>query len=458
MRIFGLTISRRSEKALSPPDRRDRWYSVLESFSGAWQQNVEVKLDSVLAYSTVHSCMTLIANDISKLRVNVVKESPDGVTNVQRKHPLLPLLRRPNPFQNSIQFFQHWVISKLAHGNVYILKHRDGRGNVIGLYLLDPMRVRVLVSDEGEVFYELKQDFLSGLTMASVTVPASEIIHDRMNTLHHPLVGLSPIYACGLAATQGLNMQTNSTAFFGNGARPSGVITAPGEIKKDTAERIKETWNTSYTGANSGKVAVLGDGLKYEPMVMTMVDAQMIEQLKWTAETVANCFHVPYYKVGGPPPAYNNIEALQTQYYTDCLQIQIESIEWMLTEGLAFSDETGVEFDLDGLLRMDTSTLVKAEADAVKAGIKAPNESRRRLNLPPVKGGETPYLQQQNFSLAALAERDSNDPFAKPPPPPVQPPVEEPEDEEEPEDDEEDTETERALAAIRFKFAEALHA
>ncbi len=58
-------------------------------------------------------------------------------------------------------------------------------------------------------------------------------------------------------------------------------------------------------------------------------------------------------------------------------------------------------------------TQVLAEKDAVGAGIKSPNEARRRFDLPPVRGGDSPYLQQQNYSLAALAKRDAQaDPFA----------------------------------------------
>ena len=198
----------------------------------------------------------------------------------------------------------------------------------------------------------------------------------------------------------------------------------------------------------AGKIAVLGDGLTYEPMMMTAVDAQMIEQLKWSAETVANCFHVPFYKVGGPAPAYNNIEALNLQYYSDCLQVLIESIELCLDEGLRLPARYGTEFDLDDLLRMDTATMVKAEAEAVGAGIKAPNEARKRLNLKPVAGGETPYLQQQNFSLAALDRRDqSADPFApketsRPEPDPASPA-----------DD-----TERMMGALALKFMREAHA
>jgi len=43
----------------------------------------------------------------------------------------------------------------------------------------------------------------------------------------------------------------------------------------------------------------------------------------------------------------------------------------------------------------------------------SPNEGRSKLDLKPVDGGESPYLQQQNYSLAALAKRDAQaDPFA----------------------------------------------
>jgi hypothetical protein len=89
----------------------------------------------------------------------------------------------------------------------------------------------------------------------------------------------------------------------------------------------------------------------------------------------------------------------------------------------------GTEFDLDDLLRMDTATKVKAAADAVGSGTMAPNEARRRyFGLGPTDGGESPYLQVQNYSLAALAKRDQNStpvtpgldqPAAEPAPPSV---------------------------------------
>ena len=129
--------------------------------------------------------------------------------------------------------------------------------------------------------------------------------------------------------------------------------------------------------------------------------------------------HVPGYMVGAaPPPAYNNIQALNQQYYSQCLQSLIESLESCLDHGLGLTEiagrDLGVEFDLDDLLRMDTATLTAALKEQVAAGITSPNEARERLNLPPVPGGDTPYLQQQNYSLAALDKRDTgDDPFGK---------------------------------------------
>ena len=124
-------------------------------------------------------------------------------------------------------------------------------------------------------------------------MPAREIIHDLMMPLFHPLIGVSPIYACGIVALQGLNIQANSSQFFASGSNPGGVLTAPGAIDDSTAQRLKACWDANYTGANVGKVAVLGDGLKYEAMSVNAVDAQLIEQLKWTTETVCACYHVP---------------------------------------------------------------------------------------------------------------------------------------------------------------------
>src|SRR5690606_6665184 len=155
------------------------------------------------------------------------------------------------------------------------------------------------------------------------------------------------------AAMQGLNIQKNSTSFFGNRSIPGGILTAPGHISDDTASRLKSYWESEYSGRNAGKIAVVGDGLKLEGMAVKATDSQLIEQLKWTAEVVCSTFHVPPYKIGiGEQPTYNDIQSLNIEYCNQCLQSLIEDAELCMDEGLGMADGIGTEFDLDGLLRM----------------------------------------------------------------------------------------------------------
>src|SRR3546814_4408976 len=49
------------------------------------------------------------------------------------------------------------------------------------------------------------------------------------------------------------------------------------------------------------------------------------------------------------------------------------------------------------------------------------NQAAKKLGLPKVEGGDTIWMQQQNYSLQALMERDRNDPFAKAAHAPAQP-------------------------------------
>jgi HK97 family phage portal protein len=340
---------------------------------------------------------------------------------------------------------EQWILSKLTHGNTYAFKQRDQRGIVVALYVLDPQRVSVLVAPDGSVYYELKRDDLSGLARDSLVVPASEIIHDVMVPLYHPLVGVSPITACGLAASMGLKIQNNSAVLFANGSKPGGLLMVPTDITKETADRMKAEWDLANSGMNAGKTAILPAGIKYETPAMNAVDAQLIEQLQWTSETVCSAFHVPPYMVGvGPPPNYNNIEALNQQYYSQCLQSLVESMELVLDEGLELPKPYGTEFDLDDLLRMDSKTMMDTIARGIQAAIYSPNEGRAKVNLKPTPGGETPYLQVQNYSLEALAARDQ-----APDSPTIT--VEDAEDADEPSDDE-DTDEDDDTKALDVEY------
>lgn len=384
------------------------WFPLIigEARPGDWQKNIEWTVDCVLAHHAVYSCITLISNDIGKLRHKLVQED-DGIWNEVTNPAYSPVLRKPNRYQNQIQFRQWWITSKLIRGNTYALKVRDNRKVVVGLYILDPCRVQPMVTDSGDIFYQLQGDNLNGLDKGGLMVPASEIIHDRMNCLFHPLVGISPLFAAGCVANLGLKIEHNSSRFFGNASQPSGILTAPGAISDANSKILSDYFNENFTGEKSGRVAVLGDGLKYERLSVTASESQMIEQLRWTAEVICSTFHVPPYKIGvGDMPTYNNVEALQQDYYNTCLQSLIEEYEACLDEGLGIAEDMGVELDLDALLRMDSKTQIEVLNASVSGSLRTINEAREKLNLGKVDGGDSIWMQQQDTSLAALAKRD----------------------------------------------------
>ena len=416
MNILGLKITRAKAApsgALAPVVPAGGQSSFLgfiaESFAGAWQRGiVKANRTDLLANSAVFSCVTLIASHISMLCPQLIEER-DGIDReVVRTSPYWPVLRKPNHFQTWMQFAEQWVVSKLLYGNAYALKVRDARGIVVQLYLLHPERCRPLVAPSGDVFYQLASDNLSGVT-DQVSVPASEIIHDRMVALWHPLVGVSPITACASAGGLGNKIAENSEKFFGNFSRPSGLLYHPGQVSDQHAADLKKRWDENYSGDKIGQTAVLAGGLKYEPMSIPANDAQLIEQLRWTVEDVARCFHVPLFMLGAAPiPATSNVEFLTRLYYTQTLQPLIEQMESCLDDGLGLASVGyEVELDEDSLLRMDQGARFDSYERAIRAGWMAPNEARAEEGYKPVEGGETPYMQQQNWSLAQLAKRSA---------------------------------------------------
>ncbi len=443
MNIFGLTIGRTKALTtggaaqLASVNPRGGWTSlwrVLESFAGAWQTNVEITLTDVLSHPVVYACISLVSSDIGKMGgPRLVAKDDDDVWSEFENAAFTPVLRKPNTWQTRIQFYEHWMLSKLSYGNTYVLKVRDQSNIVRSMYVLDPQRVTPLVAPNGDVYYELLRDDISDLPMSTVTVPASEIIHDRMNCLYHPLVGIPPIHACGLAATMGLKIISNSAKLFANGSRPSGILTYPGDMAQESADRMKAQWQQNY-GSDStsfGEVALLTGGLTYTPVSQTAAESQMKEQGEWVDRLICTAFGVPPYMVGvGSAPLNNNVSALKQHYYDTTLMRHTESIELCLDEGFNLHDrkydgvQYGTEFDTDKLLRMDQATMMTAIQDGMKAGVLKPNEGRLMLNRGPVKGGDTPYLQIQNSSIAAIDWREQQEKIAPKelPPAPNEPP------------------------------------
>lgn len=402
---------KKSASTAQPVNGGDVWHTIHEPSMGAWQRNegIEVSKNDQMRHHAVFACVSLITRDIGKLKIKT-KKKVDGVMQ-QCDSRVNSLLAKPNEFQNWQQFAEAWATSKSTSGNTYVLKVRNIFGDVWKLHILNPERTKPLVDPNGNVFYQVRRDRLFNLD-EDVVFPASEIIHDRFNCFYHPLVGLSPIAACALSASQGISIQRNAQSFFANESRPSGILTAPGSISDSNSKELKNNWEKNYSGHGRGGTAVLSDGMTYIPMSVAAHDAQLVEQLKMSGEIVCTAFSVPAFKVGLAAIPAGKISDHNDIYYSDCLQHYIESIEALLNQHLDIEDGVEVEFDLKALLRMDAGSQMAYLKEGVGSSILSPNEARGELGYSPVAGGDSPMIQQQNYSLAALAARDATNPLA----------------------------------------------
>jgi HK97 family phage portal protein len=404
-----------------------------ETYAGEWQTGgastgSQVK-KSPLAYSAVFTCINNIASDVSKLPLRIMRPRANGGgMEVHTNHPLMYVLRKPNNYQTSLQFLQHYLASKLWTGNAFVVLFRDARGVPESMHVIDPTTVTPAVTAEGDVWYLVKANDLNKLS-EDTYIPARNIVHDRAMTLFHPLVGVSPLYAAAVSASIGNNISTNSDTFFANMSRVSGALTAPGEIPPTTAERLKREWDNNYSGLGFGKIAVLGSGLEWKPLTMTAVDAQLIEQLRFTVEDIGRVYRVPSFMLGETKMTYKNSEQLSRYYFQGCLSYHIEAAEQCFSQKFELSGGVEVKFDLAPLFRMETDLRYDTHSKALSSGIKSINEVRAEEDLPPVKGGEEPRMQMQYIPLSMVnaAITTGN---GTPTPAPAAPEPEEPEDDE----------------------------
>jgi len=408
-------------------DWRGGWRRISEPFSGAWQRNIEEKRGDLITYPTLYACIFRISSDIGKLPFTLREyDERTGISRGVQNPAYSPVLRKPNGFQTSAQFREYWIITKLCQGNAYLLKRRDERGVVVDLYVLDPERVMPMVTNAGEVYYQLYTSPLNTLPpdypADRLIVPASEIIHDRCMTIHNPLIGVPPLAAAYWPTLKNMKIMRSATEFFANNGQPGGLLTAPAGMSDEDAKKVQEYWNTEFTGTQSGRVAIIGADMKFTPFAYKSIDSQMIEQMRYGDEQICQPFGVPPFMVGiGTIPTGLGVDGIYQLYYQNALQTHIEHMEALLDEGLRIASPMGVELDLSPLLRMDESK--RADVTQKLNKTETPNEGRRRFNLPPLVGGDTVYMQQQDFPLDQVRLNK-----IAPPAPPAPAPAPEPQD------------------------------
>ena len=378
--------------------------STYTFYMGGSTSGKPVNERSAMQMTAVYSCVRILAEAVAGLPLHLYRYTDSGGKEKALDHPLYPLLHdEPNPEMSSFVFRETLMTHLLLWGNAYAQIIRNGKGEVVALYPLMPNKMTVDRDENGELYYTYQRANEEAHTMegSSVVLKPSDVLHIP-GLGFDGLVGYSPIAMAKNAIGMAIACEEFGAKFFANGAAPSGVLEHPGTIK-DPA-RVRDAWQSQFGGsANTGKVAVLEEGMKYTPISISPEQAQFLETRKFQINEIARIFRVPPHMVGDlEKSSFSNIEQQSLEFVKYTLDPWIIRWEQSMMRILLSADdkkEYFIKFNLEGLLRGDYQSRMNGYSIARQNGWMSANDIRELENLdriPAEQGGDL-YLINGNM-------------------------------------------------------------
>ena len=387
-------------------------------FMGNSTSGKRVNERTAMQMTAVYACVRILAESVAGLPLHLYRYTDSGGKEKAIDHPLYFLLHdEPNPEMTSFVFRETLMTHLLLWGNAYAPIVRNGKGEILGLYPLMPDRMTVDRDSAGQLYYRYNAS-----SDESPQTGRGEVILTHADVFHIPglgfdgLVGYSPIAMAKNAIGMAIACEEYGARFFQNGATPGGIIEHPGKLTDPAA--VRDSWNQSFGGSvNSGKVAVLEEGMKYTPISISPNEAQFLETRKFQIDEIARIFRVPPHMVGDlEKSSFSNIEQQSLEFVKYTLAPWIARWEQTISRLLLLGDEKTQYFaklNVDGLLRGDYQSRMSGYATARQNGWMSANDIRELENLdriPPEDGGDL-YLINGNMTKLAdagiFAEKDN---------------------------------------------------
>ncbi|MGP9806006.1 phage portal protein [Paracoccus sp. NSM] len=342
-----------------------------------------------------------VGNPIGFRSVKLIAEAAAAVPLVcedhERRydaHPVLDLLRRPNPGQGRAELFEALFGQMLLSGNGYLEAVGLGaEGLPEELHVLRADRMSVVPGEDGwPVAYEYavggrKHRF----DMAGSPDPICHIKSFHPQDDHY---GLSPLQAAAVALDVHNSASAWSKALLDNAARPSGAIVykgldGQGTLSPEQYDRLVGEIEMNHQGArNAGRPMLLEGGLDWKPMGFSPSDMEFHETKLSAAREIALAFGVPPMLLGIPGDATyaNYAEANRAFYRLTVLPLATRvaaSVAWWLSEHLGAEIELRPDPDQVPALAEDRN---QQWARVAAATFLTDAEKRALLGLPPLEG------------------------------------------------------------------------
>jgi HK97 family phage portal protein len=350
---------------------------------------------TAMQLSAVWCAVGLISDSIATSPLCIFEKLPDGSRREADEHPLYPLLHdQPNDEMTAFTFWKTEVSHKLLWGNLYGEIERNGAGQPIALWPLRPDRTfpRRLLGpggkETGELIYVARS---SG--GPEIELRPGQVLHS-MGYSHDGLRGLSPVALHRESLGLSMAAADYGARFFGNDARPGGVLEVPTSLKPEAAKRLKESWEEAHRGGDQAhRVAVLEQGVKWAATSMSNDDAQYILTRTFQLSEISRMFHVPLHKLAELTHAtFSNIEDQEIEYVKGAVLPIAEAIEQeifrkLIKPTLPPGKNYYAEFNLEGAMRGDPESRAKYYDVMWKDGFMVADEVRAKENLNPYPDG-----------------------------------------------------------------------
>lgn len=381
--------------------------SALADFFGSVTGSTKsVSNEQAMRMNTVYSCVKVLSDTMATLPCHLFRETSSG----KELHTTAPLhnlmLNSPNDYQTGPEFMSYVMVNLCLSGNFYGYINKTSSGKVVEILPLKTENVSVQQDEQYNIVYVVtfdngKQDVMG----------PDQILHIRGMSMDG-VTGVSPIQYNANSIGAGIDARDYAANVFTNDATPRGVLHTDGILDDESFENIKDSWNSSHGGvANSHKVAILEQGLKFSAVSLSPQDVQLLDMRKYTRSEICAMFRVPPHMVGDLDRAtFSNIEHQDLAFYKATMLPYLMLIEARLNKALLNVTTQSFKFDVSNLLRADMTTRVQTYNTLITAGVMNPNEARMELGYNPRDGGDE-YVSQSNnltFGNEEQPQQESN--------------------------------------------------
>jgi HK97 family phage portal protein len=376
---------------------------------GAWSRvfgnrgaaGKSVTVDTAMSLAAFWACVRVTAQAVSTLPLQFFEKQASGPIAVD--HPLAEILvGSPNLDQTSLEYWEAVVAWLLVTGDAVSEISSIGR-QVSALNVL-PNAYPYRDPSTGVLSYKYSD------RGKSYTLPRDKVFHVK---------GFGWGGDSGLSAIR-FGVQTFSTAIaafetsgklFSNGMQASGLLTSD-QVLTDPQRTQLDAIMQTYTGSErAGKLMILEGGLKYDKLQLNPVDAQLLQQQRFSIEEICRWVGVPPIIIGHAPEGQTMFGSGVEQTFLAWLALGInpicERIERRISKQLiAPADQRRIyaEFNREAFLQMDAAAKASFLSTMTQNGLMDRNEGRRKLNLQARPGGDRLTAQSNLVPLDQLGQ------------------------------------------------------